>query len=372
MAGIAGIEVGLPATIDEVDAEWMTSVFRTSGALSEAGSVTSLSVEPFAVGVGFLSLLYRVTPSYAGDAAGAPETVIVKMVTDMETQRGIADALQFYQRELRFYREVAPTVGFGTATMHAAIMGEGTTDFVLVMEDLSNLRALDQLEGVSAEDALVSAATMAEFHAIHWGSDLNDLATTFLPFDNPIYRAALPDVFASGWDTCKAEAGDLLTPEVIAFGDRFGELVPFFIEQVGHGDDMTLMHGDWRADNLMMNDDDGTLTVVDFQISGTGVGIYDLGYFMSQSLEPEVRREASSSIVDRYLETLDGAGITYDRARMMRIFKLTTAWCLIYPVSSFASFDELPEHTQALARAFLRRSVTAMLDEDALSLLPSA
>ena len=30
---IAGLEVGLPATIDDVDATWMTAVLRTSGAI---------------------------------------------------------------------------------------------------------------------------------------------------------------------------------------------------------------------------------------------------------------------------------------------------------------------------------------------------
>ena len=369
MTSIAGIEVGLPASIDDVDAAWLTAVFRTSGALGPNGSVSSFTVEPFAEGIGFLSLLYKVRPTYEGASDGAPESVIVKMVTDLQTQRGIADALLFYQRELRFYREVAPTVGFGTAAMHAAIMGEGSTDFVLVMEDLSNLRPLDQLEGVGADDAVVAAETMAAFHAINWGADLSDLATTFLPFDNPIYRAALPDVFTSGWDMTKARGGDLLTPEVIAFGDAFGELVPFFIDQVGHGNDVTLMHGDWRADNLMMGDD-GRMTVIDFQIVGTGVGIYDLAYFMSQSLEPEVRRASSETLIDRYFATLDGAGVSHDRERLMRIFKLSTAWCLIYPVSNFANFDELPDHMQALARAFLRRSVTTIVDEGALDLLP--
>jgi hypothetical protein len=33
MGNIAGLEVGLPRSIDDVDAAWMTDVVRTSGAI---------------------------------------------------------------------------------------------------------------------------------------------------------------------------------------------------------------------------------------------------------------------------------------------------------------------------------------------------
>ena len=60
MGKIAGLEVGLPASIDDVDAAWMTEVLRTSGAIGADSSVTSLSNEPFIAG-GLLSLLFRST-----------------------------------------------------------------------------------------------------------------------------------------------------------------------------------------------------------------------------------------------------------------------------------------------------------------------
>ncbi|MEM7276364.1 MAG: phosphotransferase, partial [Actinomycetota bacterium] len=249
---IAGAEVGRPTSIDEVDAAWLTAVLRTSGTLGSDGEVGGVSVEPFAEGVGFLSLLHRATLTYDGPADGAPATVIIKMVTDLESQRGIADALQFYQRELRFYREIAAGLEFRTPVVHAAVIAEDSTDFVLVMEDLSELRGLDQTAGVGEDDAMLSVWSMAGLHAHFWGQDLADLETTFLPFDNPIYRAALPAVFAGGWETCKAVAADLLDPEVVAYGDRFAELVPFFIEEIYR--EPTLIHGDWRADNLLVDD----------------------------------------------------------------------------------------------------------------------
>lgn len=208
---IAGAEVGRPERVEDITAEWLTTVFRTSGALGEDGSVAGVSIEPFAVGLGFLSELTKATLTYAGEASQAPPSVIIKMVTSLEVQRGLADALLFYQRELRFYRELADVLPLRTAKVHAAIMADDNTDFVIVMEDLSPLRGFDQAAGVSVEDAGLSIDGMASFHAAFHGRDLSTLTDTFLPFDNPVYRHALPGIFDAGWPICKEVAADLLT-----------------------------------------------------------------------------------------------------------------------------------------------------------------
>lgn len=361
---IAGAEVGRPATIDEVTPDWLTTVLRTSGAITGESSVLEVTSQPFAEGVGFLSYLFRCELAYDGPAG--PDTLIVKFATDLPNQRGIADGLAFYQRELRFYRELADRVPFRTPKAHAAIMDPDGTDFVLVMEELAGLRTMDQITGADAEDALLAARSAAGFQAPFWGADLGDLERTFFPLDNPIHQAVLPQVFAAGWDRCKAEAGDVLTADVAAFGDRYVELLPWMLGQLSTG--ATLLHGDWRADNLMVDGSD--LAVIDFQIMGTGSGSYDLAYFMSQSLEPEVRRPNEQAIIDAYFAGLDDAGIGYDRAAAQREFRLAAAFCLIYPVSIFGGWDEVPANGQALMLAGLRRSVTTIVDHDALALLP--
>ena len=367
MSRVAGLEVGLPASIEDVDAAWLTAVLRTSGAIGHEHEVASVELEPFAEGLGFLSILHRATLTYAGDPPDAPKTVIVKMITDLDVQRGIGEALQFYPRELRFYREVAPTVGFRTPVAHAAMMADTSADFVLVMEDLSGLRQLDQAAGVAGPDAMLAAETMARMHGAFAGKDLTDLETTFLPFDNPIYRAALPQIFESGWPTCKVEAADLLPPDVVAFGDRFAGLVPHFMERFTGG---TLVHADWRADNLMVDDATCEMVVIDFQLVGTGVPTYDLGYFMSQSMEPDVRAEHGRAIVDRYFESLASTGADVDDDELRAGLRLSMAWCLIYPVSQFAGWADLPEVYQQTALRMLRRSVSAIEEYEALALVP--
>jgi DUF971 family protein len=366
MGKIAGNEVGQPRSISEVDATWLTRVLRTSGAIGEATEVAGLAVEPFAVGAGLLSLLYRATLAYAGGAG--PVTVIVKFPIDIPNQRGIADALGFYPREIRFYREVAPQSNLRTPIVHAAMMAADNTDFVVVMEDLSDRTTPDQRVGATWGQTLASIDAMAALHAQwHEHPELANLVDTFPPMLNPGYLHGLPPIFAAGWPNAQVHGADVLTPELVLFGDRYGEHLEFMLTT--SNSPATLVHGDWRLDNLFFDGDD--VTVIDFQISGLASGVYDLAYFVSQSIAREVRAGREDELIDRYVAQLAANGVERDRDEIAHQFKVAVAQCFIYGVSSFPSYDELPPRSQELMKLLLGRSAQAIVDFDALSALPA-
>lgn len=365
MGNIAGLEVGLPRGIAEVDAAWLTTVLRTSGAIDDATTISAVEIEPFAVGAGLLSLLYRATPTYGGGTG--PETLIVKFPIDIPTQRGIADALGFYPREIRFYREVAPHSPVRTPVVHAAMMAEDSTDFVVVMEDLSDHTTPDQRVGATWEQALCSIDAMAALHAKwHEHPELEQLVNTFPPMLNPGYLHGLPPIFEAGWVNAQVHGADYLTPELVMFGDRYGEHLEFMLTTANTP--ATLVHGDWRLDNLFFDGDD--VMVIDFQISGLASGVYDLAYFVSQSIAPDVRAGREQELIDRYVEQLAANGVVRDRDEVEHQFKVAVAQCFIYGVSSFPSYDDLPERSQELVKLLLGRSAQAIVDFDALSAFP--
>ncbi len=363
---IAGIEVGLPESVDAVDAAWMTSVLRTSGAIDASTSVASITTTPFAEGAGLLSLLYRSELTY--DGADGPASVIVKFPTSDPMQRGTADLLRFYTRELEFYRSFAEDAPFGSATCHAAIEAAEGTDFVLVMEDLSHLTEADQRVGCTWDQAEVSVQKMAEFHAPHYGSPrIEEYIDLFLPIKSEFYLAALPAVFEAGWSNAKTFGAEHLSPEMVAFGDRFGSLIGWFQDELDAP--RTIVHGDWRADNLMFDGDE--LHVIDFQIVSIASGLYDVGYFASQSIPSEVRAGRDAELVDLYLDTLAAAGVDYDRALAHRQYKVALANCFIYAVTSYQAYEALPERSRELMQTLLQRSAQSILDNDVLDLVPA-
>ncbi len=369
MAKIAGAEVGLPSSSDEVTPAWLTSVLRTSGALDDGVSVTAVETEPFAVGVGLLSALHRATPSYSVDTA-APDSLIVKFPIDIPHQRAIADAFNVYGREVKAYREVAPESPISTPRVHAAIHDAEASHCCIVMEDLSGHVQADAVTGATWEQAVAAIDALASFHA-HWHEhdSLADMSQTFFDHGDPMFLGALPPVYEAGWPRTKELADDLLTDEVIAFGDRWVEHLPVMLER--SSTPKTILHNDWRADN-MFHAPDGTPIVFDFQITGVGNGAFDLAYYLSQSLERETVQGRRPELVRHYVERLAAHGIERDADEVLDDVRVISAFCIMYGFASFPEYEALPDEGKAMTRQLLRRCVEAIEDLDALDALARA
>ncbi|MEL6892119.1 MAG: phosphotransferase [Actinomycetota bacterium] len=366
---IADHDVGLPTGIDEVTPDWLTSVLRSSGVLGTDESVATVETEPFAVGVGLLSQLHRAHLSY-GDGVEGPTTLIVKFPIDIPHQRAIADAFNVYGREVKAYREIASHSPILTPTVHAAIHDAEASHCCIVMEDLTGHTQVDTEAGASWEQACAAIDALAAFHARwHEHPDLGELAETFFDHGDPMFLGALPPVYEAGWPRTKELAADLLTDEVIAFGDRWAEHLPTMLQR--SSTPKTILHNDWRSDN-MFHADDGTPIVFDFQITGVGNGAFDLAYYLSQSLERATIRGRRPDLVHRYVERLATHGIERDAEAVLDDVRVITAFCIMYGFASFPEYEALPDEGKAMTRQLLRRCVEAIEDLDALAAIERA
>ena len=73
----------------------------------------------------------------------------------------------------------------------------------------------------------------------------------------------------------------------------------------------SLVHGDFRLDNLLINEAgaEPTVAVVDWQTVRRGVPLSDLAYFLGASLTTEDRREEEQSLFALYVATLQEHGV---------------------------------------------------------------
>lgn len=361
MTDIAGLEVGLPAGVGEVTAAWMTDVLRTSGAIDAAARVESCTTVPYRAG-GLLSLLFRSTLTYA--AGGGPATVICKFPTDVPHQRLIADVLQAYPREVAFYRDVAPRSNIRTPEIHAAMIADDHSHYCLVMEDLGHLRQPDRLVGMDWDEALAGVDALAAFHAGWYGSpELETLSARFVPLSDPLYRTVLPGVYEQGWPAAKQHGGDLLSDEAIALGDQWADRLQAMLDHMEVNP--TMCHCDWRADNMFI-DADGSIIVIDPQIASVGNGAFDLGYFISQSIEREVRSGREDELLARYAEALRAENVRLDTGQLAFETRVAVAAALIYGIAAFPEFEALDQESRNVQRTILRRAVNACEDLDAL------
>ena len=124
-----------PKTIDQISAPWLDEVLRGAGVLRRA-TVCAVDVQAIGEGVGFLSGRARVTIGYDQAEEGSPTTVVVKLPASIKAGNDLAESLHAYEREIRFYREVAPRTPIRVPRVFATIMEPADEVYILVMEDL--------------------------------------------------------------------------------------------------------------------------------------------------------------------------------------------------------------------------------------------
>src|SRR5262249_22073095 len=130
---------------------------------------------------------------------------------------------------------------------------------------------------------------------------------------------------------------------------------------------ITLAHGDYRLDNMFFND--GTLALCDWQLVCTARGAYDLGYFTTQSINVEQRREWEPALVRHYYDGLVGGGVSgYSFDDLWQDYRVAALFCLVYPVIAGGSLTVEDERHVRLCRALFERCTAAIADLGCLEL----
>lgn len=335
----------------------------TTGWLSDAlgAEVASFETTPIGVGVGMMGQLVQVRTEGA-----EPKSVVAKFPTaDDGARMNVAGPLRLYQREAQFYRDLADSVPVGTPTVHAAEFDEATGDFVLLLEDLSTLRCADQIAGCSIGDARTVIDQIADHHA-HYSDPARLDAIGWLPqLDDPVMQAVVNGMAKQSLPGFYDVFGAELTPEFRNFYDRLPETAVEFMGGTEEGT-ATMAHVDLRLDNIFFGDEHRPMVLIDWQLSAKAGFAYDVGYFLSQSLDTDVRRQHEAALVERYLSRLESHGVDVDRTGFDIDYRRTVAFCTIYPVNVAGSVEMANDRAVDLVRMLYERAMAAVHDHDAL------
>ena len=350
---------------EEITAVWLTEALKQAGRLDTR--VEKVSIQPIGAGVGLMGELARLSIEYAGSET-LPRTMVAKCATRTES-RAVAQVLDFYKREVNFYNRLAHECPFRVPETYFGAVDEDTHDFVLLMEDLGDVAPNDQIAGSSPEEALQKVVAIAKLHARYWER-----------IREPQY----------GWmyDSMSPESGGLLRDRVYApslgpaldkFVDHFpgtardlcGRVGEQFVEILGKvSPAYTFVHGDYRQDNFIYRSGDRASVVMDWQISGAGHGIFDVAYFICQSLRPDLRRTLERPLLEAYCAQLRAEGVAdYDFATAWDDYRLLCLYCLIYPITVCGSLDLANPRGRALAECMLERNLSVIDDLGCADLL---
>jgi hypothetical protein len=271
---------------------------------------------------------------------------------------------RIYEREHRFYREIAaqspvrtPNVFHVTCTTAPESCDE---EYMLLIEDLSGLTLGDQVAGLSPQQARVALVALAAHHARFWnGAGLED--ADFIPVINgplnqiggAVYEASLPGFMAA--------FGSAILPELRDYVEGYAATRPRILEQLA-AMPHTLVHFDFRADNLFF-DDDGSLVVIDWQTISEGGAVADIGYFLSQNLSTEDRRAHEADLLRAYHDALVANGVDdYSYEQLVADYPVGIDCGWIIPVLAVGSLDFTSERAVTLWTSVVERAQNALID----------
>ncbi len=182
----------------------------------------------------------------------------------------IPDVLQLFVREVRFYREVAPSLNLRVpACSRAEIAPDGST--WLELEDLSSWR--------SGADPTAAAAVLRQLHD-QW-EGVAGLRWDWLPRADVAHL--VDAVLARSWLAGRMRRD--ISPGLRRFGDRLVGQIATVERRANSAGPITLTHGDASFGNLRTSPD-GEVALLDWEDVGLGPGVADLAWQLVSSVEP--------------------------------------------------------------------------------------
>jgi aminoglycoside phosphotransferase (APT) family kinase protein len=234
-------------------------------------SVDAVSIQTLGDGVGLLATLTRVE---LRDGM----RVVVKAPTSDPGNRAIAHRFGYYAREAGTYHSLLPRPGIRAPECFAVV--NGVDGPVIVLEDLGDLRAGDQVAGASVADAFAAADLLGALHAAFWNDPVL-AACSWLPGPTDEVVRGYRTLFELTWDTFRDRVRGLVPDPHLAAAERAIGWFDSVCDAFAHAP-RTLVHGDFRLDNLLVDSVDSVdgadqvTAVLDWEMATLGDPLTDV------------------------------------------------------------------------------------------------
>lgn len=340
----------IPQRSEELTAEWFTEV------LASGATVADVRLENIGADIGFMGEVHRCHLTWDGaDTSDLPASVIVKTPTQVDANFAVGDGMQAYEREIVVYQTMRSTLGlpmpgfyFGAMDPNPApwldrpliflfdhlpirgvnwvirqflkVAGKSKRRYILVIEDIVDARPPTQLLGGSLDDAHRALDVLARFHAANW---MRTEAIEAYGKIWPLNRAAR--VFQASYlrnrDAFVERFGSVIGDGMMERLDEIQERSPEISSALA-AEPWTLLHGDFRLDNLLFRPDD-TMVVIDLQGVSSGRPAFDVAYFITTALTAE-HLDEEERLLRTYHDALIEAGVSsYSWEQLVRDCELT-------------------------------------------------
>lgn len=253
--------------------------------------ILAIQLEPLAEVSHFNALLYRLHLTYQQPTENRPESLIAKLPTARTELHERAQVFQPGTRENWFYRAAATQSPLRVPHCYLNDTDLNSGASVLLLEDGSPAVPGNWMAGATLEQACQALESLARFHAHWWGQDQSEQIqelNQMLSGNSEDETNLVQDLFDLAWPQFVDQTGSELPEDVRHLGEAIVGNMQMVDDLIDQGSP-TLVHGDYRIDNLLFGEQDGEpiCWVIDWEDVYFGSGMIDVSWFLGGCLPIE-------------------------------------------------------------------------------------
>jgi len=331
----------LPSAPEDLTATWLSEALGTE--------VTGVEVLDHAFATNQrarIGIRYAATDD--GPGAG-PASLFVKLAPLDPAHRQMIGATGMGEREAQFFSDVAG--GLDLLVPSCPFAASEGDRFVLLLEDLTvrDCEFFPRMQGVGADAAAVALEDLARFHARFESQAERDRVAPWLRTPSRRMSEATAGLMRMVLDA----NAERLSPTYTAIGELYEQHHAWF-DEVWHAGPPTFIHGDLHVGNVYL--DAGRVGFVDWGLSRTSTHLRDVSYFLTMSVDVEVRRAHQRELLQGYVDALRAAGgHDYSFAEAWAAHRLQASYTVVATflayMPSYASGDGVALGDNLLMRA---------------------
>jgi len=330
----------IPRNMEEITAEWLTEALTKSGVLKN-NTVREVKAKIIGEGRGYVGTLARLTVEYSTPDKNAPSSMIAKIPTEEPKNKMIMEAFWNYERENRLYEEILDHLAIKTPRCYFSDYDEGkgkewmdsvyskygklpqgltglyfiyagirnlrlNRQYILLLEDFEDLEQISHLDGCSIEDAKMVMKPLGNAHASLWENSLLDKywLRDHADFSN------IMGFLSNRWQpVVKKWFSELVSEKekkVLTWLKNNNKKLDNYTKTRPH----TLIHTDFRPDNIFFDRKKNEIALIDWQASCPGLGLFDPAFFILNSCKDIIIHDQAKELITIYHQGLVEGGIS--------------------------------------------------------------
>lgn len=347
-------------TVDDITAQW----------LSRAIGHDVVGVKASRIGTGQIGEVHRLDLQYGDRTRPGPKSLVAKIASNDETSKMLG-AAGLYEREVRFYKEVAPVLS--TAPIATPIFVEQdsqTGDFCILLRDATPATVGCDIKGATLEEAKLAMSELGRLHSLV----LNHITLEQHPNLKKPRTWDLQERMVPRWEKFLERYGERIKPEHQKIGQQFMDNFDAYQQaQLASAVPQGLVHGDYRLDNILFGTEGGQpLTLVDWQTCYWGPILHDLSFFLGLALTPEFRRQHQEELVKIYQQSVSVSSPRPISIQDCNLGIQMQSFTGMRQAITAAIVVERTDRGDELFLTMFERSCELVIDTKALDVLPSA